>query len=116
MATMRSRTCERPRRPPLGVCWGQWGFLAGMAALALLATSCATEPPETADPRPAPTSPAAEPAGPPVPPEEDPVEADPDTAPVPRELRFVAPKLGGGQVRGAEYAGRDVAIWFWAPW
>jgi hypothetical protein len=24
--------------------------------------------------------------------------------------------VGGGQIRGAELAGRDVALWFWAPW
>lgn len=31
-------------------------------------------------------------------------------------LDFTAPKLGGGQVVGTEYAGKDVALWFWAPW
>ena len=31
-------------------------------------------------------------------------------------LDFAAPKLGGGQVVGNEFAGKDVAIWFWAPW
>lgn len=31
-------------------------------------------------------------------------------------LDFTAPKLGGGQVVGSEFAGKDVAIWFWAPW
>jgi len=24
--------------------------------------------------------------------------------------------VGGGQIDGAELAGRDVALWFWAPW
>jgi len=37
-------------------------------------------------------------------------------APAPEILDFSAPKLGGGTVRGAEYAGADLAIWFWAPW
>lgn len=31
-------------------------------------------------------------------------------------LDFKAPKLGGGQVVGNEFANKDVAIWFWAPW
>jgi hypothetical protein len=48
--------------------------------------------------------------------EEESPEPERETAPVARELRFTAPRLGGGQIRGAEYAGRDVAIWFWAPW
>jgi hypothetical protein len=30
---------------------------------------------------------------------------------------FAAPRLGGGsQVTGAELQGKDVALWFWAPW
>jgi hypothetical protein len=24
--------------------------------------------------------------------------------------------VGGGQIDGAELAGRDLALWFWAPW
>ena len=31
-------------------------------------------------------------------------------------LDFTAPRLGGGTVDGADYAGKDTAIWFWAPW
>ena len=31
-------------------------------------------------------------------------------------LDFTAPRLGGGTVEGADYAGKDTAIWFWAPW
>jgi hypothetical protein len=31
-------------------------------------------------------------------------------------LDFKAPKLGGGQVVGSDFAGKDVALWFWAPW
>ena len=31
-------------------------------------------------------------------------------------LRFSAPRLGGGQVEGEDYSGRDTAFWFWAPW
>jgi hypothetical protein len=39
--------------------------------------------------------------------------APPEAAKV---LRFEAPRLGGGVLRGTDYAGKDVAIWFWAPW
>lgn len=35
---------------------------------------------------------------------------------VPEVLDFTAPKLGGGTLEGADFAGQDVAIWFWAPW
>ena len=31
-------------------------------------------------------------------------------------LDFVAPDVRGGQVVGAELAGKDLVIWFWAPW
>ena len=32
-------------------------------------------------------------------------------------FEFEAPRLGGGsQVTGAELQGKDVALWFWAPW
>lgn len=32
-------------------------------------------------------------------------------------FEFTAPRLGGGsQVTGAELQGKDVALWFWAPW
>lgn len=35
---------------------------------------------------------------------------------VPMELRFTAPALGGGTIDGADYAGSDLVVWFWAPW
>lgn len=35
---------------------------------------------------------------------------------VPEYLDFVAPDVRGGQVIGAELAGQDLVIWFWAPW
>jgi hypothetical protein len=31
-------------------------------------------------------------------------------------LGFTAPRLGGGTIEGVDFAGRDVAFWFWAPW
>jgi hypothetical protein len=37
-------------------------------------------------------------------------------APATQLLDFTAPKLGGGQVVGSELAGKDVAMFFWAPW
>lgn len=37
-------------------------------------------------------------------------------AEVPRELRFTAPRLGGGTIRGADFASQDLVMWFWAPW
>ncbi|MGH2725059.1 MAG: hypothetical protein ACRDI0_12545 [Actinomycetota bacterium] len=39
----------------------------------------------------------------------------PSEATVPDVLDFTAPAVGGGNVSGAEFAGRDVAMWFWAP-
>jgi hypothetical protein len=44
------------------------------------------------------------------------------TAPAPAasaggaDLDFTVPAVGGGQVEGGELAGRDLALWFWAPW
>ncbi|MFP5321847.1 MAG: hypothetical protein ACLGIC_08355 [Acidimicrobiia bacterium] len=43
-----------------------------------------------------------------------PVEAA--TAPETDPLDFVAPDVRGGQVTGADLAGQDLVIWFWAPW
>jgi hypothetical protein len=50
-----------------------------------------------------------------------PVTAPPATAAagprsIPEVLDFTAPQLGGGILSGADYSGKDVAIWFWAPW
>jgi hypothetical protein len=36
--------------------------------------------------------------------------------PVAEVLRFSAPRLGGGTIEGVDFAGKDVAFWFWAPW
>lgn len=35
---------------------------------------------------------------------------------VPDALKVSAQGLDGAPVVGADYAGRDVALWFWAPW
>ncbi len=37
-------------------------------------------------------------------------------ADVPEQLRFSVAGVDGAQVVGADYAGKDVALWFWAPW
>lgn len=37
-------------------------------------------------------------------------------AAVPEVLRFTATGIDGSPVVGADYAGKDVALWFWAPW
>ena len=29
---------------------------------------------------------------------------------------FTADLVGGGQLSGGDLAGRDVVLWFWAPW
>lgn len=68
--------------------------------VAVAAASCSGPPP------PAATSPAS--SGAPAP------TATSDE--VPQILRFQAPLLGGGTFDGATLAGRDVALWFWAPW
>lgn len=39
-----------------------------------------------------------------------------DAGPAVAELDFAVPALDGGQVEGAALAGKDVALWFWAPW
>jgi hypothetical protein len=33
-----------------------------------------------------------------------------------RLLDFTLPAVGGGEVRGADYGGKALALWFWAPW
>ena len=38
----------------------------------------------------------------------------PDAA-MPEALQFSAPLVGGGSIDFTQYAGRTVALWFWAP-
>ena len=33
-----------------------------------------------------------------------------------RPLDFSATTVGGGEIRGADYAGSPLIVWFWAPW
>ncbi len=37
-------------------------------------------------------------------------------AAVPAPLEFTAPLLGGGELDARTYAGRPLALWFWAPY
>ena len=76
------------------------GLVGALAIFALVAPACAKSAP-TGD-RSA-TSPGLQ-------------EASPSRGAVPEVLDFTAPLLGGGTLHGADYAGQDVAIWFWAPW
>jgi hypothetical protein len=78
-----------------------------VAALVLLAAACTGDTPGPSRTEPAATTPS-----------EGGASASPTAGgPAPAEvLRFTAPRLGGGTIGGAEFAGRDVAFWFWAPW
>jgi len=38
------------------------------------------------------------------------------SAAVVAELDFTAPAVGGGSIHGSDYGGKDVVLWFWAPW
>lgn len=81
-------------------------------ALTLLAAACADGAGRDAAPMPPATATSPTLASP-----SPTLEESPEAAPrVPRELRFRAPALSGGQIRGREFAGRDLVIWFWAPW
>ena len=35
---------------------------------------------------------------------------------VPAALAWSVDRIGGGQIDGGDLAGRDVVLWFWAPW
>jgi hypothetical protein len=83
--------------------------LGSLAVAALLAAACATDSRSTEGVSPQPTR-------------------SPTTAPSPEDrfdtiengaqqlLDFDAPRVGGGRLRGADYVGRDVVLWFFAPW
>ena len=83
--------------------------LAGLLALSGVLASCAAAP----DPVPTQAAPAVTIPG------QTPVQPSPaatGAAPTPKLLNFTAPRLGGGQVVGSELVGKDVAMFFWAPW
>jgi len=91
--------------------------LAGVALLVLVSTACAG-PAGLADTgaRSATPTDRPEPAPSQAPSASDGGDRAADAGHVPKALRFSAPQLGGGTIEGADYAGRDVAFWFWAPW
>jgi hypothetical protein len=35
---------------------------------------------------------------------------------LPPQLAFTAETIDGGTFDGADYAGQDLMLWFWAPW
>ena len=74
-------------------------------------TACSSPTPEGS--RPAPSPPQQAPSI-----EDTPGAATGSSGPtqVPSELRFTSPALGGGTIDGADYAGNDLVMWFWAPW
>ena len=41
--------------------------------------------------------------------------AAPDHGAVPDSLAFTAPRVGGGTINMADFAGKPVLLWFWAP-
>ena len=87
--------------------WNPFPLLVLAAvAVILVATSCAPPSGGMASP-PSPTSRSTPTIGSPQP-------SMPGQ--VPRELEFTAPRLGGGTIRGATFAGQDLVVWFWAPW
>lgn len=83
--------------------------IAVLAVLGLLSVACAG--PATRPDSPRATAPTAA-----LSPSPGPDAGSAPPSPAPEELRFEAPLLSGGTVRGATYAGADLVIWFWAPW
>ena len=78
--------------------------------LCLLAAACAAGDTTAAGPASAPATAAVPDASEPALPSNGP------SADVPENLAFTADLLGGGQLAGGDLAGRDVVLWFWAPW
>lgn len=88
-----------------------------MAVAMVLVAACGSAPPsagETDVAAPA-TTPAESAAA--QPPSAAPTSPDqtPSVA-TPAALDFNASLVGGGQIEGGDLAGRDVVLWFWAPW
>ena len=108
---------------------GAWRhlLLAGALVLGPACTSGAEDTEASAAASPSPVTPAVEDPSPAsVPATIDPTEAaspTPDTTgvatPAPANaavLDFTARRLAGGTFDGVQLAGRDVALWMWAPW
>ena len=43
------------------------------------------------------------------------IAAASDRTVVPDSLAFTAPRVGGGTINMADFAGKPVLLWFWAP-
>jgi hypothetical protein len=82
-----------------------------LAALALVAAACGGEPAATTDAVGSATAPSGDGST-----QAQTQTGTPTSAAIPEILEFEAPLLGGGTLRGVDYAGKDVAFWFWAPW
>ncbi|MEZ5225043.1 MAG: hypothetical protein R2743_26370 [Ilumatobacteraceae bacterium] len=76
--------------------------MAGVAAIAVLASACGDGPMSDAE-----AAPAAADAPPPT-------DAGGSGATI-ELLDFTAPLVGGGTFDGATYGERPVVLWFWAP-
>ncbi len=89
--------------------------LAGIVVIAVLSVSCSSAQPPARPEGQASPGLATPPAD--ASPEPRAMEETPsDGRRVPKELRFEAPALSGGTIRGADFAGKDLVVWFWAPW
>ena len=90
-------------------------LLAAIAVVAMLAGGCGDGAEERSS-----TAERAGPASPPAAASTPTTAAAPSpgggAVAVPELLRFTAAGVDGGQVDGSAFAGRDVALWFWAPW
>jgi hypothetical protein len=84
--------------------------ITAVLVLALAAAGCSSAAPRTSADRGTRPQPATSPKA-----AETERAEDASDAPVPDVLDFAAPAVGGGRVAGREFAGRDVAMWFWAP-
>lgn len=85
-------------------------------AVLILAVAACAPGAETAAPTPAPaiTEPAVAP--PATAPAESPRPGQTAADQSPAALAWTAPLVAGGQLNGGDLTGRDVVLWFWAPW
>ena len=78
-----------------------------LSVLAVVAAACSSVPAATSTGAGSPTTTASS---------QPPRPSSAGAEPLPEVLDFSAPMLGGGTVGGSRYVGKDLAIWFWAPW
>ncbi|PSL06150.1 thiol-disulfide isomerase/thioredoxin [Haloactinopolyspora alba] len=94
---------------------------AAILAFLLVCTACGADDSEGGTAAPTGTPPPSVSTDPP--PSDAATEAAEETSPpaetappVPDELDFTAPTVGGGTFEGASLAGQPAVLWFWAPW